>query len=88
MGGKDKKRGNKIRKHIGNRGLISGSLRIMDDLFIDRHKSELRAGITHRHHHYFIDRVVSVEKESDKAGEEGRGQTFIVKDTFLDREQM
>lgn len=88
MGGKDKKRGNKIRKHIGNRGLISDSLRIMDDLFIDRHKSELRAGITHRHHHYFIDRVVSVEKESDKAGEEGGGQTFIVKDTFLDREQM
>ena len=43
----------------------------MDDLFIDRHKSELRAGITHRHHHYFIDRVVSVEKESDKAGEGG-----------------
>lgn len=58
----------------------------MDDLFIDRHKSELRAGIT------TITTAVStrlcVEKESDKVGERGGGQTFIVKDTFLDREQM
>lgn len=62
MGGK--KRGNKVRKHIGNRGLISGSLRIMDDLFIDRHKSELRAGITHHHHHRRrIDQVVRRERE-------------------------
>lgn len=66
--GEDRKAriGNKVRKHIGNRGLISSSPRIMDDLFIDRHKSELRAGI----YRCSLYRVV-VEKQSDKVG--GRG---------------
>lgn len=36
----------------------------MDDLFIDRHKSELRAGITHHHHRRRrIDQVVRRERE-------------------------
>lgn len=57
----------------------------MDDLFIDRHKSELRAGITHHHHRRRrIDQVVRREREWCEVGE--GGQTF--KDTFLDREQM
>lgn len=82
--GEDRKAriGNKVRKHIGNRGLISSSPRIMDDLFIDRHKSELRAGIYHYHR---SGSLLCVEKQSDKVGG-GGGQTFIVKDTFLDRE--
>lgn len=81
--GEDRKAriGNKVRKHIGNRGLISSSPRIMDDLFIDRHKSELRAGI----YRCSLYRVV-VEKQSDKVGGREGGSKKVHRQRHLSRQ--